>query len=85
MKKNKVTVQIFGESYALKSDTDEQRVKQVAELLDKNMHIISQANPGLSGMKVAVLSALNILEEHLKLKNDYDQLLNILKEEKKAW
>ncbi len=81
-KKCKVTVEIFGETYALKSDGESERVVQVAAMLDQRMKIIARSNSRLSPAKIAVLAALNIADEFLRLERDYQQLVQMVKEEK---
>jgi len=79
--KNRVTVEIFGETYALKGDIEPERVVKLAALVDKNMKIVAKANLRLSPAKIAVLAALNIADEYLRLEQDYNQLIEMLKEE----
>ncbi len=74
-------VQIFGESYALKGDLEAERVKNLALYLDEQMKMVARANPLLAPTKIAVLAALNITDEYLKLQEDYQQLLDMLKNE----
>jgi cell division protein ZapA len=80
-KKNKITVEIFGELYALKSDGEIDQVMKVAALVDTQMKRVSRQNVRLSPVKVAVLAALNLAEEYAQLENDYKQLLKMVKEE----
>ena len=81
-KKYKVAVEIFGETYCLKSDTELDQVIAVAELVDLRMKKIAKKNLRLSPVKVAVLAALNIAEELLQLENNYKQLIQMVEEEK---
>lgn len=81
--KHKVTVEIFGEHYSLKSDKEAQRVKEIAALVDSRMKTISKANSRLSPVKVAVLVALNIAEEYLRLEEDYKHLVKMVKEQER--
>jgi cell division protein ZapA len=77
-KKCKVTVEIFGENYALKGDVKEERIIEVAQLLDNRMRQTARGNPRLSTAKIAVLTALNIVDEYLRLEQDYKQLLDMV-------
>lgn len=81
-KKYKVTVQVFGESYSLKSDTELDQVVKVAALVDERMKAISKNNLCLSPSRVAILAALNIAEELLQLQNNYIELIKMVEEEK---
>lgn len=84
MSKLKVTIKILGETYAVKTDTDEESVQKVAHVLDERMRLIAHHSPNLSPAKIAVLAALNITEEYLRLEEDYKQLLSMIEAEKKA-
>lgn len=79
--KHKVTVEIFGEIYNLKGDLEPEKVKKLAGFLDLRMRRIAQANSRLSADKIAVLAALNIADEYLRLEQDYRQMLNMLKDD----
>lgn len=80
--KNKVTVEIYGESYALKGSLEEDRIRRLAALLDERMKKTAKANLRLSPAKIAVLTALNIADEFLRLEQDYLELLELIKEDK---
>lgn len=82
VKKNKVTVEIYGESYAIKGDAEIERIERVAALIDDKMRRTARSNPQLSTTKIAVLAALNIADEFLRLEQDYRQLVEMLKEGK---
>jgi cell division protein ZapA len=79
---HKVTVEIFGETYCLKSDTELGQVISVAALVDSRMKKIAHKNLRLSPGKVAVLAALTIAEEFLQLEQNYKQLIQMVEEEK---
>lgn len=79
-KKNRITVEICGESYALKGDVEPEIIKEVAAVLDARMSQVAKANPRQSTARIAVLAALNITDELLRLEKDYKQILKMLKE-----
>lgn len=79
-KKNKVTVEVYGESYALKGNIEDERVKMIAGLVDDKMRAIAKINPRLSPTKIAVLAALNLAEDYLRLESDYSQLVQMVRE-----
>lgn len=80
-KKHKVTVEIFGELYSLKSDIELEQVMKVAALVDERMKKISKSNLCLSPSRVAILAALNLAEEYLQLQHNYDELIKMVEEE----
>jgi cell division protein ZapA len=81
-KKCKMTVEIFGEAYPIKADIEPERVVQVAALLDRRMKQVANDNPRLSAAKIAILTALNMADDYLRLEQDYQQLIQMLKEGK---
>ena len=82
MEKNKVIVEIFGETYPLKSDEPADYVRRLAKLVDDNMRDVAKKTRSFSGTKIGVLAALQIADEYYKLKKDYDELLALLEEPK---
>lgn len=78
--KHKVMVEIFGENYPIRGDAEPERIMRVAALLDERMRHTAGTHPRLSTAKIAILTALNIADEYLRLKNDYQQLLKITRD-----
>ena len=81
-KKNRVTVEICGENYAIKGDVEPDRIKEIAGLVNLRMKQLANANPRLSTARIAVLAALNIADDSLRLEKDYKQIVKMLKEDK---
>lgn len=71
----KVVVEIFGETYKLKTDGDPQYLMELAKLVDEKMREISQKAKIFSGGKIGVLAALELADEYSQLKKDYDELM----------
>lgn len=80
-KKYKVTVEVFGENYSLKSDIELDRVIKVAALVDERMKKISKANLCLPPNRIAILAALTIAEDFLQLERNYKELIKMVEEE----
>lgn len=59
MEKNRVNLRIFGNSYTILTEDDIEYVEDLGELVDKEMHEISNASPTLSQTQCAVLVALD--------------------------
>ena len=74
-----VVVEIYGNSYPLKTD-DPRHIKMIAAAVDKKMKIMSRAVRSFDDRKIAVLTALQIAEEYYQLKKDYDELVDLLDE-----
>ena len=77
----RVEVEIFGEVYRLRTD-DRESLKKIVNLVDSNMKIIAQNTRSFAGSRIAVLAALKIAEDYYQLKRDYDELLELLDENK---
>lgn len=75
---------IYGQEYTIKGDESREYVETVARYVDKKMRQISQKSPHLTLPKVAVLTALNIADELYKLQEDYEALIRLIEEGKKA-
>jgi cell division protein ZapA len=77
-KKNKLNVVIFDEEYIIKGNADQDHIKKIAAFVDKKMEQIANTNSFLSTKQLAVLVALNVADELLRLRKDYDELIKIL-------
>ncbi|RKQ37954.1 cell division protein ZapA [Oceanobacillus halophilus] len=75
-KKERVTVDIHNRSYTVVGDEESStHVRLVASLVDQKMKDIQSANKHLDTASLAVLTALNTMNDYLKLKEDYARLL----------
>lgn len=79
---NRVEVEIFGDYYTLKGHESPEYMRTVAQMVNKKMLEINQRNPKLSTNNVAVLTAVNLVDELLKLKEQYDNLLQMMDPDK---
>lgn len=77
----RVEVEIFGEMYRLRTD-DRESLKKIVNMVDSSMKIIAQNTRSFAGSRIAVLAALKIAEDYYQLKRDYDELLELLDENK---
>ena len=75
----RVVVEIYGNSYPLKTDNP-QHMKMLAAAVDKKMKTMARAVRSFDDRKIAVLTALQIAEEYYQLKKDYDELVDLLDE-----
>ena len=62
-----VTVEIFGGKYPVRSNLDAAYVKRIADYVDRKMHAAADQTRGGDAVRVAVLAALNIVDEHFRL------------------
>ncbi len=71
----KVTVEIYGETYKLKTDGDPKYLENLAKIVDDKMRSISLKAKTLSGSRIGVLAAMELADEYAQLKKDYDELM----------
>ncbi|OIJ13898.1 hypothetical protein BKP37_09435 [Anaerobacillus alkalilacustris] len=71
--KRRTTVTINGQKYVISGRTDVGHIIEVANLVDKKMKEMRNANPYLDKMQLAVLTAVNISDEYLRLKKQVEK------------
>ena len=81
MTTNKISVNIFGSEYALKTDQDQEYISQIAKYIDQKMREIDKTQTINSNFKIAILAALNIVDELYQERQYRDRLLNQLNDE----
>lgn len=59
-----VQVEIFGQTYKLRADEDSEYVQNLAAYVDGRMREVARQTSAVDSMKVAVLTALNIADDH---------------------
>jgi cell division protein ZapA len=76
--KKSYKIRILGQELSVLSDAEDEHVANVVQFVNKKIEEVLQARDGLKTLNVAILAALNISEELLKLKGInrelYDQL-----------
>ncbi len=68
--KSRVTVYIMGEEYVLRSNSSAERMHSVGRYVDRMMRYLAENNHQMNRQKIAVLAALNLADELLKLKEE---------------
>jgi cell division protein ZapA len=77
----RVEVEIFGEKYVVRGDATPDHVTRLARHVDKIMRDVVARNPRLTVHKAAILSAMIVADEMKKLRDEYDGLVELLKQE----
>ncbi|QOR65751.1 cell division protein ZapA [Cytobacillus suaedae] len=80
--KTKTTVDIYGQQYSIVGTESTSHIRLVASLVDDKMREISAKNPYLDINKIAVLTAVNTVNDYLKLKEKVEELEKQVKNEK---
>ncbi len=73
--KNRVTVSIMGEEYILRGTSSTDEMDRVGRYVDRLMRKLAESNIQMSRHRVAVLAALNLADELLKLKTENEKTL----------
>lgn len=77
----RTSVQIFGQEYRIVGTEDPQHILKVAKIVDSKMKEIKQKSASLDAKQLAVLAAVNIVNDYLKLEEEINRLRQKLKEE----
>lgn len=76
--KNIIKIDIFGTNYTLKTDAEEEYVKEIAKTIDERMKTIAEKNPDLPSFKIAVLCLIEAVDEIRKTKENLKGIENEL-------
>lgn len=79
--KSRITVDIYRNSYTIVGNESSEHVHLVADLVDEKMREIKYANNQLDTKRIAVLTAVNTMNDYVKLKEKYNALQSSLKRE----
>ena len=80
MDDKKISVEIFGEKYPLKTDDDPAYIQKLAGMVDKKMREVSQRTRTFAGNKIGVMAALELADECCQLQKAYDDMMELLAE-----
>jgi cell division protein ZapA len=72
--KNRATVEIYGQQYKVVGAESAAHIRFVASMVDEKMREIGSMNPVLDTSKLAVLTAVNAVNDYIKLKEQYEKL-----------
>ena len=76
-----VKIQIFGQTYPIQAELDQEYVQELAAYVDEKMRAISDMTPTVDTQKVAILAALAIADELHSLRQDRGDREELLKEQ----
>lgn len=68
-----IRVEIYNQTYSIRSDGDNEYILNLAEYVDGKMREISSGTLTVDSLKVAILAALHIADEFHQLKNQHLQ------------
>ncbi|TCN24492.1 cell division protein ZapA [Mesobacillus foraminis] len=73
-KKIRTTVDIYGQQYTIVGTESTSHIRLIASMVDDKMREISSMNPSLDINKLAVLTAVNAVNDYLKIKDRAEKL-----------
>ncbi|VBB42421.1 conserved hypothetical protein [uncultured Desulfatiglans sp.] len=75
-----IKLSILGNDYLIRSDEDEQHVKEIAQFVRDKFEQISSQSDGISERKTAILAAFYIASEYFQLLKQYDEMVKQFQE-----
>ncbi|MEI3605969.1 cell division protein ZapA [Pseudogracilibacillus sp. SE30717A] len=79
--RKKIEVKINRRKYTIVGTESKEHMELVAKLVNDKMMEIYENNKHLDTTKLAVLTAINTMNDYLKLKADYEDLETLIEEE----
>jgi cell division protein ZapA len=70
-----VEIKVFGQTFSVKTDADEDHIQAVARYVNEKMDEVLRKTRSVSTLNVAILTALNIADDLLKEKEERKALL----------
>ncbi len=74
--KNKkiIKIDISGATYTLKTDSDEEYIKKISDIINERIKSISEKNPGFPFHKITGLCLIETMDEMLKIKDKLNKI-----------
>jgi cell division protein ZapA len=82
-KERLVEIKVFGQTYTVKTDAEEDHIQEVARYVNEKMEEVLKKTRSVSTMNVAILTALNIADDLLKEKERRIALLREIEKKSK--
>jgi len=70
-----VNVEIMGQSLVVRSDADDDWIRNVAQAVDEKIRRIRASSQSASSVSLAILAALNFADELERLRNEHKELM----------
>ena len=75
-KERLVEIKVFGQTYTVKTDAEEDHIQAVARYVNEKMDEVLKKTRSVSSLNVAILTALNIADDLLREKEKRRALLH---------
>lgn len=79
--RSRMNVEIYGQTYPIVGKATPSYIREVAGHVDTKMRVIADQNSRLDLTRLAVLSAFNIADEYLRLKQEYDEIMHLIEDD----
>ncbi len=71
-----VRIEILGREYFIKSNEGEERIREIAEYVNRKIKEISEGGKIVSTLNIAILVALNIADDYFRNIEDQEKMKN---------
>lgn len=68
IKERSAEIKVFGQTYTVKTDAEEDHIQEVARYVNEKMEEVTKKTRSVSTLNVAILTALNIADDLIKEK-----------------
>ena len=75
---HKVVTTIGGNEYTIRGEESEEHLLGIAAMVDNKMMELKQKYPRQTNARIAILAALQLADEYVKLSDQYDKILQEL-------
>ncbi len=72
--KKTTEISIMGQKFMIKSDSNDDYIRRVAEFVDMKINEVMQSTKSVASLNVAILAAMNIADEYFKFREDRDEV-----------
>jgi cell division protein ZapA len=79
-----VEVNILGQKYTVKGDAPEEYIKQLAFFVDEKLKEVYNTSPGITPLKAAILTSLNIADELRRFQETQENITRNIEERANA-
>ncbi|WP_333652053.1 cell division protein ZapA [Dissulfurispira sp.] len=69
-----IEAHILGQKYVIKGDAPPEYIQQIADFVDEKLKEVYATAPGITPLKAAILTALNIADELHRVKREYNSI-----------
>ena len=73
-KSDGIRVMIYDQEYFIRGDLDEEYIRRLARYLDAKMRSIAEHTRTVDSLRVAVLAALNVVDEYHQMKSQHEAM-----------